>query len=114
MCSVEWAGGAGGPVAEARDPAAEEPGGGARVSPEEEGVHQVPREPGGRAGEPEQGAHRGAQVAQGALLYDQDGIDGRPRGRSCNGGATQRSSSSNKGSGRLSTGNCVRFLAQVA
>lgn len=35
---------------------------------QEEGVHQVPGEPSGRAGEPKQGPHRGAQVAQGALL----------------------------------------------
>lgn len=44
------------------------------MPPEEEGVHKVPREPGGGAGEPEQGVDRGAQVAQGALLYDQDGL----------------------------------------
>ena len=35
---------------------------------QEEGVHQMFGEPGRRAGEPEQGAHRGAQEAEGALL----------------------------------------------
>ena len=38
-----------------------------RVPAEEEGVHQVLGEPRRRPGEPEQGTHRGAQVAQGAL-----------------------------------------------
>ena len=37
------------------------------MSEQEEGVHQVSREPGGRAGEPEQGAHRGAEKSEGAL-----------------------------------------------
>lgn len=50
------------------------------MPPEEEGVHKVPREPGGGAGEPEQGVDRGAQVAQGAVLYDENGVDtGRQR-----------------------------------
>lgn len=38
------------------------------MSKEEKRVHQVFGEPSGRSGEPEQGAHRRAQVAQGALL----------------------------------------------
>jgi len=38
------------------------------MSEKEEGVHQVLREPSGRAREPEQGAHRRAQVPQGTLL----------------------------------------------
>ena len=37
------------------------------MSEQEEGVHQVSREPGGRAGEPEQGTHRGAEKSEGAL-----------------------------------------------
>lgn len=44
------------------------------MSPEEEGVHKVPRESRGGAGEPEQGVDRGVEVAQGVVLYDQDGI----------------------------------------
>ena len=39
------------------DQTAEEPGGGPRVPEEEEGVHQVSREQGGRAGESKQGPH---------------------------------------------------------
>ena len=54
-------------VQEARDPAAEEPRGCAGVQEEEEGVHQVSGEPRGRAREPEQGADRGTQVAQGTV-----------------------------------------------
>jgi hypothetical protein len=38
------------------------------MSAKEEGVHQVLREPSSRPREPEQGAHRRAQVAKGALL----------------------------------------------
>lgn len=52
--------------------AAEEQGGGAGVPEKKEGVHQVPGEPGGRAREPKQGAHRRAQVAQGAVLPAED------------------------------------------
>lgn len=44
------------------------------MSPEEEGVHKVPRESGGRAGESKQGAHRGAEESEGAVLYDENGI----------------------------------------
>ena len=61
-------------TAEARAAAAQEPRGGARVPAQEEGVHQMPGEPGGRAREPEQGLDRGAQVAQGALLQSEVGL----------------------------------------
>lgn len=69
-----------GPEPEAGDAPAEEPGGGAGVPAQEEGVHQVPGEPSGRAGEPEQGAHRGAQVAQGALLPAEERLSGSNAG----------------------------------
>ena len=59
-------------AAEARAAAAEEPRGGARVPPQEEGVHQVSGEPRRRPGEPKQGAHRGAQVAQRTLLQSEN------------------------------------------
>jgi len=45
------------------------------VSAQEEGVHQVPGESSGGAREPKQSAHRGAQVAQGALLSDQERLN---------------------------------------
>ena len=61
-------------AAEARAAAAEEPRGGARVPPQEEGVHQVSGEPRRRPGEPKQGAHRGAQVAQRTLLQSEVGL----------------------------------------
>lgn len=64
---------------ETRDPAAEEPGSGARMPAQEEGVHQVPREPCGGAGEPEQGAHRRAEGAQRAVLPAEDGLNRRRR-----------------------------------
>lgn len=74
-----------GPEPEAGDAPAEEPGSGTGVPAQEEGVHQVPGEPSGRAGEPEQGAHRGAQVAQGALLPAEERLsESRRRGRSQN------------------------------
>lgn len=42
---------------------------------QEEGVHQVPGESSGGAREPKQSAHRGAEVAQGALLSDQERLN---------------------------------------
>jgi len=45
------------------------------VPAQEEGVHQVPGESSGGAREPKQSAHRGAEVAQGALLSDQERLN---------------------------------------
>lgn len=42
---------------------------------QEEGVHQVPGESSGGAREPKQGPHRGAKVAQGALLSDEERLN---------------------------------------
>ncbi|KAM7301126.1 cyclic AMP-dependent transcription factor ATF-1 isoform X2 [Ixodes scapularis] len=49
----------------------QEQGRGQGVSSQEEGVHQVSGEQGGRTGEPKQGTHRRAQVPQGALLPEE-------------------------------------------
>lgn len=68
----QYFGGRGGSGAQEGNEAAEEQGGGAGVPAKKEGVHQVPGEPGGRAREPKQGAHRRAQVAQGAVLPAED------------------------------------------
>lgn len=42
---------------------------------QEEGVHQVSGESRGGAGEPKQGAHRGAEGAQGAVLPAEDRLN---------------------------------------
>lgn len=74
-CSVAGRPRAGGPDAQEGDAAAKEPRGGAGVPAQEEGVHQVPGEPGGGAGEPEQGADRRAEGAQGAVLQAEDRVN---------------------------------------
>jgi hypothetical protein len=44
------------------------------MSAKEEGIHQVLRKPSSRPREPEQGAHRRAQVTKGALLPAESGV----------------------------------------
>lgn len=49
------------------------------MSAKEEGIHQVLRKPSSRPREPEQGAHRRAQVTKGALLPAESGVKNRGR-----------------------------------
>jgi hypothetical protein len=59
----------------ARAATVKEPRGGSRVSPEEEGIHQMSGESSSCTREPEQGLDRGAQVAQGTLLQSENRLN---------------------------------------
>lgn len=63
-------------AAKARTPVVEEQRSGQRMSPEEEGIHQMSGEPSSSTREPEQGLDRGAQVAQGTVLQSKSGLKG--------------------------------------
>lgn len=81
QCSHRRQRAARGPVPQAGDAPSEEPGSSPRVSAQEEGIHQVPGEPSGRVGEPEQSPHRGAQIPQRALLPAEERLRCRLRRR---------------------------------
>lgn len=49
------------------------------MSSEKEGIHQVPGESSGGAGKPKQGSDRRAEIAQRALLSDQNRLRQTPQ-----------------------------------